>query len=186
MGEITFEYYNGPVEHMDRLADGQHTCSFCGQLGRCFRLDQRRHGCFECLRQGRFLFDHDTEIGLLTSDGLRHFYNHHQRVPKNFNKAAFRTLLRTPEYVTWQQGIWLTHCDDFMIYLGEWKAKDFHQHSENGDGRSLFLDMTDKVQAFLWDRATPVGAKGPADWYAAYYAFKCRHCGKLRGNWDCP
>jgi len=23
------------------------------------------------------------------------------------------------------------------------------------------------------------------DWHATYYVFKCKHCGKLKGNWDC-
>ena len=54
------------------------------------------------------------------------------------------------------------------------------------DGRRLFLEMTDDDMNHLWDESIPDGADKPVDWYATYYAFKCKHCGKLRGNWDCP
>ena len=73
-----------------------------------------------------------------------------------------------------------------MVYLGEWKPKDFNDNASDGDGRRLFLEMTDEKWDHLWDAATPAGEAKPKAWYASYYAFRCRHCGKLRGNWDCP
>jgi hypothetical protein len=101
-------------------------------------------GCFGCLRAGRFEFWHDTEIGVLDENGLTHVYNHNQPPPVDFPASALVGLRRTPQIVTWQQEVWLTHCNDFMVYLGTWEPKDFYANSPGGDGRALFLDMTDK------------------------------------------
>ena len=171
---------------MANLAEGQQSCSFCGQHAKCFQLDGPKFGCIPCLRLGRFMFHHNTEIGLLTSRGLKEIYPGQRKIPEHFNRSAFAALLKTPQFTTWQEEEWLTHCNDFMVYLGEWKPKDFRTNAKNGDGRRLFLEMTDDDLAHLWDEATPEGAKEPEDWYASYYAFRCRHCGALRGNWDCP
>jgi len=45
--------------------------------------------------------------------------------------------------VTWQQELWLTHCNDFMIYKGTWEPKDFIANRKSGNGKALFLEMTD-------------------------------------------
>lgn len=179
-----FEYFHGPIEEMAQLAKGQQSCSFCGQRALCFQLDGAKRGCFPCLRRGHFTFDHNTEIGLLTPQGMERLYGSEKGISDQFDRAAFAALLKTPRFTTWQEEEWLIHCNDFMIYLGEWKPQDFRRNAKDGDGRRLFLEMTDK--AHLWDEATPGGAREPEDWYASYYAFKCRRCGALRGYWDCP
>ena len=71
-----------------------------------------------------------------------------------------------------------------MVYQGTWEPEDFYRHSPTGDGRSLFYEMTDEYQN-LWDDSLPEGQTVLKQWHATYYVFKCRHCGKLRGNWDC-
>ena len=195
MHSLTFTYFQGPADDMAYLSEGDHKCDFCNCTVRCFSLDETdvpkdgaQYGCADCLRKGRFHFWHDTEVGLLTEKSPlpRHVYKHNKSVPEGFNQAAFATLLRTPQIVTWQQEVWLTHCNDFMAYLGTWKPVDFHLQAKDNDGRKLFLEMTDADLAHLWNEATPTGDDGPKDWYAAYYAFRCLHCGALRGNWDCP
>jgi uncharacterized protein CbrC (UPF0167 family) len=142
-------------------------------------------GCYSCLRSGRFEFWHDTEIGLLDENGLSHVYNHNKAVPDGFPTAAMVELRRTPQVVTWQQELWLTHCNDFMQYIGTWEPKDFYANATNGDGRALFFEMTDDDYRHLWDASLTPGRSRLDSWYATYYTFHCLHCGKLRGNWDC-
>lgn len=179
-----FDYFHGPVNEMAHVAEGQPTCSYCGNAGPCFRLPDAKSGCFDCLRGGRFGFLHETEAGLLfPGRGLRPEGRAQRRLAERLNLPA---LLRTPQYVTWQGERWLVHCDDFMTYLGEWKPRDFIRHSVNGDGRTLFREMVeDPHLARLWDETTPAGAAAPDSWYFHVHAFRCRHCGKLRGHWDC-
>ena len=91
----------------------------------------------------------------------------------------------TPQIVSCQQELWLTHCDDFMIYKSTWQPADFYRNSPTGDGRKLFMEMTNKDMNHLWDEVLGKSEKRLEKWYPVYYVFECLHCGKLRENWDC-
>lgn len=194
---MMFRYFCGPKTDMSYLEKGDDTCTLCGQVGRCFRLtytycptlpDEVKEsalGCCECLQLGRFEFWHDTEIGMLDENGLTHVYKHNKQPPAEFPASALIELRRTPQLITWQQEIWLTHCNDFMAYIGIWEPKDFYANASDGDGRALFHAMTDKDYRHLWDESLSPGATQLESWHASYYAFRCLHCEKLRGNWDC-
>ena len=71
-----------------------------------------------------------------------------------------------------------------MVYIGTWEPSDFYANAPDGDGRSLFHAMTEEYN-HLWDSSLREGEDRPASWHATYYVFRCLHCGKLRGNWDC-
>ena len=111
-------------------------------------------------------------------------YNHNKTPPFDFPTAALIELRRTPQIVTWQQELWLIHCNDFMAYIDTWQPKDFYAHADDGNGRALFLEMTDRYN-HIWDSSLRGDADRLEEWYVTYYAFLCLHCGKLRGNWDC-
>ena len=192
-----FRYFCGPQHHMSPLFNGDAPCSLCGGVGPCFQLEyalcdslsaddkESALGCFSCLKASHFEFWHDTEIGLLDEKGLTHVYNHNQPPPADFPASALLELRRTPQIGTWQQELWLTHCNDFMAYVGTWAPRDFYANAPGGDGRALFFEMTDKDYRRLWDQSLRPSAKLLESWYATYYVFRCLHCGKLRGNWDC-
>jgi uncharacterized protein CbrC (UPF0167 family) len=190
-----FRYFCGPQNEMSFLVEGDSSCSLCGERGPAFQLKYAHCpslaadtkgsalGCFACLQEGRFEFWHDTEIGMLNENGLTHEYKHNQ-LP-DFPRSALVELRRTPQIVTWQQELWLTHCNDFMAYIGTWEPKDFYANAPEGDARGLFHEMTDDDYRHLWDESLPDGAERLERWHAVFYAFRCLHCGKLRGNWDC-
>lgn len=192
---MQFEYFQGP-EHDMAILSGNRVCSLCAREGTTFSLEfticpnvpenarADKVGCVSCLKAGRFEFWHDTEIGLLDENGLQHVYNHNQEPPPDFPRHALVELRRTPQIATWQQEIWLTHCLDFMVYLGTWEPADFYSNAPDGDGRALFIRMTSKY-AHLWDGSLRPDESKLESWYATYYVFRCRHCGVLRGNWDC-
>jgi uncharacterized protein CbrC (UPF0167 family) len=195
---MEFRYFKGPPQDMSQLLDGAHTCSICGSKGNaCFSLDYTitdifpddvkdgKIGCLKCLREGKFEFWHDTEFGMLDEKGFTKVYNHNMDNPPDIEDEKKTELKRTPQIVTWQQELWLTHCNDFMIYRGTWEPADFYRNSKNGDGRELFLEMTNHDLNHLWDESLEEGEIRLKSWYATYYAFECGHCGKLRGNWDC-
>ena len=184
------------MEEMAHRCADNTTCTLCGAPEVCFCLEythcpelsdehkQNAAGCVHCLEAGRFEFWHDTEIGFLDENGLKQVYSHNELPPPNFPTSACIELRRTPQIVTWQQEVWLTHCNDFMTYIGTWEPNDFYLHASEGDGRALFMEMTDRYND-LWDASLPDGASRLESWYATYYVFRCRHCGNLRGNWDC-
>jgi uncharacterized protein CbrC (UPF0167 family) len=191
-----FEYFAGPIDEMSGLSAYERTCSLCGAQSLCFDLQfaicpelpevkkESAVGCPACLRLGRFEFWHDTEIGLLDEVGLTHVYKHNKKPPAGFPEAALVALRRTPQFASWQQGIWLAHCDDFMRYIGTWEPPDFYRMAKDGDGRKLFLEMTDDYPN-LWNESLSSEGERLTSWHVTYYVFQCRHCWKLRGNWDC-
>lgn len=109
---MEFKYFLGPIEEMCGRAPEDSHCSLCESEGPGFWLDQaickelsaeakeEAIGCLSCIRKGRFEFWHDTEIGLLDSDGLRQMYNHNKPPPESFPPAALLELRRTPRYPT--------------------------------------------------------------------------------------
>ena len=183
---------------MSYLLTGNQTCAICGAFNQpCFSLDyvltevfaddmkEGKVGCVKCLREGKFEFWHDTEYGMLDENGLKKVYNHNMDNPPPMEIEKLIELRRTPQIVTWQQELWLTHCNDFMTYIGTWAPSDFSRNSKNGNGRELFLEMTDDDSNHLWDESLNQDESNLESWHATYYAFECGHCGKLRGNWDC-
>jgi uncharacterized protein CbrC (UPF0167 family) len=188
-----FKYFDAGPDEMSGLRRVVEPCHFCGATGRAFRLDGAtcddvpdragKFGCPACLVRGRFSFWHDTELGLLLETGLESPLE----APPAFRAEALEELCRTPRIVSWQQERWLTHCDDFMVYLGVWAPSDFVRHAGEAGARDLFLRMTrEPAQRDLWDASCEPGASTPPPWYATYYAFRCLHCGALAGNWDSP
>ena len=194
---MIFNYFKGPSDEMNGLVNDKSICSICGKTGDCFELDyvitavfnedekEGKLGCFSCLKEGRFEFWHDTEYGMLDENGLRKFYNHHMSNPPSIAADRLIELRRTPQIVTWQQELWLTHCDDFMVYTGTWTPQDFYLNSPNGDGKALFMSMTDTKLNRLWDDSLRENETILKHWHPTYYVFECSLCGKLRGNWDC-
>ena len=193
---MEFIYFEGPESDMADLIDKPHSCSICGmQHPNCYALDyadtaaftkkqrEGKVGCYDCLKKGLFTFSHDTEYGLVDHTGVNDTYRHNGHTLSGASDLVITELSRTPQFVTYQQGMWLGHCNDFMVYKGTWRPQDFIHNAEGGNGRALFLDMTPKDQAFFWDDQD--GAESMEDWYITYYTFECRHCGKLRGYWDC-
>lgn len=183
---------------MSDLLENTHTCDLCAAENQiCFSLNyaitkffsddnkEGKKGCAKCLRDGKFEFWHDTEYGMLDERGLVKVYNHNMANPPAISAEKLNELKRTPQIITWQQELWLTHCNDFMIYKGTWQPVDFYRNSKNGNGRELFLEMTDSDLQHLWDESLEKVGKQLKSWYATYYVFECKHCGKLRGNWDC-
>lgn len=183
---------------MSDLLEGRHQCSICNEEhDYCFDLEysitdkfkeeerEGKVGCYDCLRKGEFEFWHDTEFGMLDETGLSKIYSHNMDNPPQLDDTTMLELRCTPQIVTYQQELWLTHCNDFMVYKGTWEPLDFYKNSPTGDGKDLFMEMTDKEISHLWDSSLPEGQTVLEQWYPTYYVFQCRHCKKLRGYWDC-
>jgi len=208
---LKFRYFRAPESEMGFLP-GNRTCSLCGQSGRCFPLDgvniselseeERRGkiGCYDCLRQDRFGFSHDTEVGLITEDGLLHFDeldDTPKRVfvvatdgeavadsaplvhppPPHVSEEAVAELRRTPGFSTWQEVTWPVHCNDFMAYLGIWGPEDFAE-ALPGAGRQLFFEMVDPFFHSHW-----LEDKGPR-FGQNFVAFQCLHCQTRTATYD--
>jgi uncharacterized protein CbrC (UPF0167 family) len=190
-----FRYFLGPTNEMSGWVDRPVRCSFCGATCPGFSLAgatcpslatgsvASAHGCASCLRAGRFEFWHDTEVGLLTEHGLEKMYKDQRAPSPTLRAESLLELRRTPQIVTWQQEKWLTHCDDFMPYLGTWRPLDFAQNAPDADARAMFLRMTrEPRQRPLWDKMSIKPTD--SEWAVTYYVFRCVHCNELAGYYD--
>lgn len=193
---MNFHYFRGPSQDMDHYEPDEGLCAFCGALGPGFRLDGaickdlpeeeqvEAIGCPSCLRSGRFGFWHETEVGSLDETGLIARGPHHPPPSGSFPISALAELRRTPPIACHRQELWLVHCYDFMAYLGTWRPEEFAAHDPDRDGGRLFREMTEPAKQHLWNEQRPPSDSAPGSWDATYYAFRCLHCGKLRGYWD--
>jgi hypothetical protein len=205
--DLGFEYFRGPADQMLHLdKHGQEQCSYCGMLAWCFNVEGydsaagHLMGCANCLRVGKFRTSHNTEIGYVSDDLLLDEHFGPRPLPVGFSPAAAESLCRTPQYVGCQEGVWLVHCRDFMAYLGYWQPDDFRRHAADRNGRKLYIEMTvilpgehrplsqadmlrlEQNRDFIWPSDEP----DRDEWGGMlYYAFVCRHCGVLRGYYDC-
>jgi uncharacterized protein CbrC (UPF0167 family) len=195
---MKFKYFDGPLTDMSGLLLDGGTCDLCKKKHNfCFNLsfaisttfqDEEKDGkigCYDCLLKGDFEFWHDTEFGFLDENGLTKVYSHNMDNPPLVDRMKLSELRKTPQIITYQQEVWLTHCNDFMVYKGIWEPMDFYKNSETGNGRDLFIEMTDSDLNHLWDDSLVEGENILEQWYATYYVFECLHCKKMRGNWDC-
>lgn len=209
---IEFRYFRTAETEIGFLP-GSRVCSLCGQTSRCFELDgvicaelseterKGKIGCYDCLRQDRFGYPHDTEVGFISEDGFfpaEEPDTSQKRVfvvasdgeatadtmplvqpPKpHINEEAIAELRRTPSFPTWQEVAWPVHCDDFMAYLGIWGPKNFDNAAPAEEGRQIFLDMVDSVFHSRW----PEG-KEPR-FGENFVAFECLNCQSRLGIWD--
>ena len=175
-------YFKGPVNEMADVYEKAQKCCVC-QDEKIGYLDGPNHICLDCNPHHIFK---DTEAGIL-NDKLEFICDDNEQkltginIPLE-NRGEFS---RTPNFITWQQGRWLNHCDDFMVYLGEWKPLDFLVKSSTNlmTPYELFKEMTDfdEIPEWLHDF---LKNKWPDEWGITYYSFQCRCCKKYRGYWD--
>lgn len=89
-------------------------------------------------------------------------------------------LLHTPTYAIIQGETWLFCCKQPMTYIGEWANV---RHSPPcADQQRAFLEVildTDAgMKDGIWEKTE--GGSGSL----GVYVFRCRACGKFKGNWD--
>ena len=129
-------------------------------------------GCMECLRQGRFTVWHYTDVGEIENGE----FTSESKRGLTIAKESILELSRTPSFSTFQQAIWLSHCNDFMAYLGEWEREDFNKNAPEGEGQKLFGEVEQAEPGEEWVKLRDSG----------FYLFRCLHCGKMRSfsDWD--
>jgi uncharacterized protein CbrC (UPF0167 family) len=182
-------YFNASIADLINFQFGKNVCPVCKTEQTKFILPPWGEFdliCLTCLQNETIKFSHQTESGIVTFRDYAPDPRFEPDVRELVSQDSIDKLLITPEFSSIQGEIWLVHCDDFMQFIGIWEPVDFTENSENGDGRELFKLMTSEDFDHLWDEVELAKDERTHTWEGVqYYAFKCLHCGKLRGNWDC-
>ena len=128
--------------------------------------------CCACIQAGHLEFRHATEQGMVGSL---------QDLARLFPKIAAekgREFLITPDFRANQEPLWLTHCDDFMNFIGVWQRDDLESEAsrQNLKPHVLFNRIAVKTD---FDDERPSWSKW--DLGQEFYVFECRHCKVKRG-----
>ncbi|MCU0352449.1 MAG: CbrC family protein [Cytophagales bacterium] len=183
-------YFCAPCVDLMNFKYGRDNCPVCKEVKSKFVIPpfgEYAKICLDCLSNTDIKFSHDSECGPVVwenvpSTVLADFGNVRDYVAER----SIRELLITPAFTSIQGGIWKVHCKDFMVFRGIWIPCDFTANSQNNNGKKLFLEMTDRDCHRLWDDCELNDDETEKSWeHVQFYAFECRHCGKLRGYWDC-
>lgn len=195
---LSLHYFQAPASELCGYVE-VGTCSLCGKVSdaaitlpaaflqreivRIINLDGRGEpreleksgewiACCACIQAGSLEFRHTTEQGIVGSL---------QDLARLFPKIAVekgREFLSTPDFRANQEPLWLTHCDDFMDFIGVWQREDLA--SEAGRQKLkpnvLFNRIAVKTD---FDDERP--SWGKWDLGQEFYVFQCRHCKAKRG-----
>ena len=196
-------------------------CKFCGTKNGCMPLTKNtfsrdgekivelnsyekgvgictQYACLDCLRKRKYEYRHKTELGILRESGftaLDHHTGHYKMIeqPSQISQESIEELRITPPFRAWQGPCWLTHCNDFMTYLGIWRFDDFKKNSTDGNAFNYFVQITPKGTAPNYDLDPDTSTD--EDFHemlhgefaeATCYAFRCVHCNSYKVILDNP
>jgi len=182
-------------------------CVHCGEDRAGFGIGDGAHGCWHCLRDGRWVATTVIEAGsdgsddvlreraqgilassrptwTMSVDGLPSAAEREAEAPsgEGWSIVAFPLdeMVEPSEKAddpTWQPESWLFHCDRLVRYLGRWDKADFV--ADTTDGTGLMAGAVDQA-AEVWESL----AIHDRDQGTRVYMFECRACGVRRGHLD--
>ena len=186
--KVKIGYYNAPITDLNGFKYEQKTCELCKTEQNVFTINPNLNPspewiCIQCLNSIKIESPHCTEFGYVDIN-LPEFLKE-EDAKSHVKEEAYWEMMRTPRYLALQSENWLCHCDDFMDFIGTWEAPDFTKNSKDGNGKNLFISMTDESSQHLWDDFELMESEGKHTWQdCLYYAFKCRKCETMRGHWE--
>jgi uncharacterized protein CbrC (UPF0167 family) len=178
-----FKYHPNPIETGAFKTDKTVKCDCCRQMtdvyyeGSFYCIENIDYLCPFCIASGKAAEKFDGEFQDYASiEGI----SPNPSEPNTFNnkEAIEEVTKRTPTYNSWQQQVWLAHCDDlcaFIGYVGWNEIKD--KVNEFADLQSDIQDYnfsTDDLSKYLFNNGSLQG-----------YLFQCLHCKKYRLYMDC-
>lgn len=166
-------------------------CRHCGDpTPPALATQQEAFVCYEALRSGLAGHTKDCDFGMISWEQLESGWTHgvpggrfpgfdtrttaEGWVQVRLPKETLSELTRTPAFTTWQGDRWLFHGERPMIYIGEWKKRDFATHAPSGmPPEEFFREVMRDYDPRLWPPADSVCIYAFRDSltgvYAAYY-----------------
>lgn len=87
-------------------------------------------------------------------------------------------LFRTPGYSSWQEPLWLSHCDKFCQFIGEFTGEEIKKFQNELEG-SIKDKFTEEIKRIENEITLEI-----EDCSASFYLFKCINCGVYLIHYD--
>jgi uncharacterized protein CbrC (UPF0167 family) len=156
------------------------TCSICNQYRKIkydssfYSVEEPEYICPWCIADGgaakKYNGEFNDSAGIETPSG----YESDDELQVTFDEKILEVAERTPSYVSLQQEVWLSHCNEpcaFIGYADSEKIKPFLHELETDIENSGY--ESDMIAEQLSKEGSLVG-----------YLFRCLHCGTHRLHVD--
>ncbi|MDU0372823.1 CbrC family protein [Hymenobacter endophyticus] len=167
-------YKLGIIEQQDIVCECCQQPRAYNYTGPIFCVADVEELCPWCIADGSAARKWDAEFQDLASvEG--HDPNPQGAAPAALNPASVEEVLfHSPAYNSWQQGVWLTHCQDMCVFVG---------YVGGNDIRPLLDELRPDLEA--WPNEEFLLRNLSADGSLTGYLFQCRHCNLHRLHIDC-
>jgi uncharacterized protein CbrC (UPF0167 family) len=172
--------YSPNAYKIDVFKEEEGECSICNQqrslkyTSSFYSVDEPAYICPWCIADGSAAREYEGEFNDAGGVERPLEYDSNKAVKASFDTQVIEIAERTPSYVSWQQEVWLSHCNEpcaFMDYADS-KAIQPILHELEDDINNAGYDTT-LITEHLSKQGSLVG-----------YLFKCLHCGTHRLHID--
>lgn len=164
MSEFNFKYHPDPLNTKAFRNDETVTCSCCGNKTDVyyttpfFTSKEVDYLCPKCIASGEAAKKFDGE-----------FNDPYAAKGVSDPDKTDELVHRTPSYHSWQEPVWLSHCDDYCAYLGAPVWDDLEKMGIDREIEETYRNGIDGMT--LEDLKEHISVNG-------CYLFKCLHCNK--------
>lgn len=171
----TFRYHPDPIR-TGNVTESEALCVCCSTkrgyvyVGPAYTTKEELDSalCPWCIANGSAADRYDAE-----------FTDTHDLEAAGIDKAIIQEVVRrTPGFISWQGGRWLSHCGDACEFHGDLPQEKLEHVPQ--DSRTMIL--ADLPNDFTWERIIEDYEPGSQP---AIYWFKCRHCAAELYYADC-
>jgi uncharacterized protein CbrC (UPF0167 family) len=178
-----FKYHPDPIASQS-IKPSETVCECCGEArgyiytGPTYAEDDLDDClCPWCIADGKAHEKFDAEF--VDSRGVAN-YGRGEVVPAH---VVEEITCRTPGFSSWQSERWWTHCGDGAEFLGPAGYAELQQFGEEA---LLYIKELFSIETGVEGNEREEHVQDfDRDYGPTAYVFRCRHCRKLGGYWDC-
>ena len=172
--------YSPNSYRIDVFKEEEGTCSICNQHRKIkygssfYSAEEPEYICPWCIADGSAAKKYDGEFNDAAGVETPLGYESDDELKATFDEKIVEVAQRTPSYVSWQQEVWLSHCNEPCAFLdyADSELISLILHELEADINNAGYD-TDLIKEHLSKEGSLVG-----------YLFQCLHCGTHRLHVD--
>jgi len=171
--------YSPNAYELDLFEKKEGVCSVCNEkramkyTSSFYSIEEPKYICPWCIANGKAAEKYDGEFNDYCGiEGISPDPNDPK--PEIPQELLLEITNKTPSYVSWQQEVWLTHCNEPCAFIGYVDADDIQPYYEElREDIETYTEFNPEMINYLSKDDSVVG-----------YLFQCLQCGKHRLHID--